>query len=130
MSTQGRVESAIRRAIRPGSTLTTPAREKPFVVKTMDSEGLVLLLGSGRYRVRVTWACIEGIPRVLRGRDWTVVGANFAITGAPGTLDGYLKAFVKVATASWLARVLELSDVVELDRGRPLRLRLRADFVQ
>lgn len=126
MSAQGKVESAIRRAIPTGSTLRTPSRSKPFIVDTIDGDGVLLLLGKGQTRARLSWECLEGIPRFLKGRGWTEVGSKYEMEGEAGTLDGYLKDHIKVTTAGWVARVLEEAGVIELDYGRPLRVRLRA----
>jgi hypothetical protein len=41
-------------------------------------------------------------------------------------LDGYLKSCIKVQVANYVAVILERARVVELDRGRPARVRLLA----
>jgi hypothetical protein len=48
----------------------------------------------------------------------------YDIEGVPGTLDAYLKGWIKRTTAGWIAVVLERAGVVELDRRRPARVRL------
>lgn len=56
------------------------------------------------------------------------IGSKYETTADPGTLDGYLKGCIKRATAGWVAAVLESADVVEIDRGRPARVRLNPAF--
>ena len=93
----------------------------------IDDSGVVLLLGVGQARTRLSWSCLEGIPDFLRGRGWVPVGSVYDTAGSPGTLDGYLKGCVRRATAGWVAVLLEAADLVELDRGRPTQVRLAAD---
>lgn len=119
------VETAIRRTIPAGSTLTTYGQGAEFVVEEYDADGMVLLLGAGRHRTRLPWDCLEGVPTFLRHRGWVVAGGQFSTEGQTDTLDQYLKRWLKRDVARWLVRVLEVAGVVEVDDGRPLRLRLR-----
>lgn len=120
------VEATIRRAFPTPRTLTTYGRGAEFVVDQHARAGLVLLLGEGRHRVVIPWACLEGLPDFLRHRGWVAAGGQFTTEGEADTLDGYLKPWVKVQTSRWLARVLEVAGLVNVDTGRPLRVRLRA----
>ncbi len=120
------VEAALRRAFPTPRTLTTYGRGTEFLVDQHARTGLVLLLGQGRNRVVIPWACLEGLPDFLRHRGWVAAGGQFTTEGEADTLDGYLKPWVKVQTSRWLARVLEVAGPVEVDTGGPLRVRLRA----
>jgi hypothetical protein len=60
------------------------------------------------------------------GVGWIVIGGRRDVMGNPGTLDGYLKDYMKRDTAGWVAALLESAGVVELERGRPGRMRVRA----
>jgi len=111
-----------------GQVLETHARQADFEIGDIDIDGLVLLLGKGRHRTRLSWRCLEGIPELLAGREWVKVGGTFSVEGEPDTLDGYLKGFVGVSTSRWVARVLEEAGIVEVDVGRPLRVRLSDRF--
>ena len=122
----GPVERAIRAKIAPG-TMTTFAQSKPFVVDSIDSVGIVLLLGAGRWPTRISWDCLEGIADFLRSRGWVDSGGSFSPSD-PSSLDGHLKPYVKRASANWVARVLFEADVVDVDRGPPLRVRLNAGY--
>jgi hypothetical protein len=118
------VEQAIRAHVRPGDRLPTPTGRAVFIVRDLDAYGMVLLLGAKQTRNHLSWPCLDGIADDLRGRGWVLVGANRDVNGKPGTLDGYLKSWIKVQVANYVAVVLERARVVELDRDRPARVRL------
>lgn len=118
------VEAAIRSSIHPGEVLPTPTGTATFVVDKMDAAGMSLLFGPKMTKTLLTWRCLEGVPRYLRGQGWVPVGANRDVNGNYG-LDGYLKHWIKRQTANYVAVVLERAGVLELDRGRPAKVRLR-----
>lgn len=120
----GSVEEAIRGRVRPGDSLPTPTGRAAFVVGDLDARGMALLLGVKQTRSLLSWPCLEGIPGALRGRGWVPVGASREVDGKPGTLDGYLKNWLKVQVANYVAVVFERACVIELDRDRPARVRL------
>jgi hypothetical protein len=122
----GSVEEAIRAHVRPGDRLPTPTGRAAFIVRDLDAGGVVVLLGAKQARNLLTWQCLEGIPGDLRGRGWVAIAASREVNGKPGTLDGYLKSWIKVQVANYVAVLLERARVVELDRGRPARVRLLA----
>jgi hypothetical protein len=124
----GPIQSAITSNIRPGATLRTVARSAPFVVESANHSGLVLLLGAKRARTPFDWECIEGIGGFLRDKGWVVAGSTYDVEPNLGTLDGYLKACINRATANWVAKVLQEANVVEVDAGPPLRVKLRTGF--
>ena len=59
------------------------------------------------------------------GSGWVPIGGVYDTTAISGTLDAYLKRFIKRVTAGWVAALLERAGVVQIDRGRPSRVRLR-----
>lgn len=119
VTNSGPIQRAIRARIAPGTTLRTTARGAPFVVASVDADGLVLLLGAKRARTPFDWDCVEGIAGFLRGKGWVDAGSTYDVKPNEGTLDGYLKGCIKRSTANWIARVLEEAGVVELDGGSP-----------
>lgn len=122
----GPVEKAIRSHILPRQELYTPARKAPFRVSSIDSNGIVLLFGQKGTKTRITWACLEGVPGFLRGKDWVEIGTKFDLHSKPNTLDEYLKRHVYRATASWIAALLKKVEIAEIDdRQRPVRIRLK-----
>ena len=124
----GPVTRAITSNIHPGDKLHTPAQGAEFEVTQIDGDGIVLLLGKKQAWTPLRWDCLEGVPVFLRGKGWVDIGSKFDTSADPSTLDGYLKNCIKRATAGWVAVVLERSGVVEIDRGRPARVRLSRSF--
>jgi hypothetical protein len=64
------------------------------------------------------------------GRGWFTVARYIAdgfvlLLGVPGSLDAHLKKFLKRATASWVAVMLEVAEAVTVDRVRPACIKLR-----
>lgn len=121
----GHVENAVRGSVAPGELLATPTGRGRFKVARYTSEGLVLLLGAKEAWTRLPWQAVEGVPDLLRGRGWVAVGSLYSTDSQPGSLDEYLKSFLKRATAGWVAVVLERAGVLVLDRSRPARVKLR-----
>jgi hypothetical protein len=121
----GRVENAVRGSVAPGELLATPTGRGRFKVARYTSEGLVLLLGAKEAWTPLPWQAVEGVPDFLRGRGWVAVGSLYSTDSQPGSLDEYLKSFLKRATAGWVAVVLERAGVLVLDRSRPARVKLR-----
>lgn len=122
----GPVEHAIRTRLRAPVTLYTVAHRKPFKLSAIDDDGIVLLLGRGEWHTRLSWECLESVPAFLRSQPgWVRAGGVHSVAGEPGTLDEYLKGYLKRDVARWLARVLADAGVVDMQEGPPLRLRPR-----
>jgi hypothetical protein len=68
---------------------------------------------------------LEGVGTTLAGGGWMTIGSVYDTRAVSGTLDAYLKRFINRATAGWVAALLEKAGVVQIDRGRPSRVRLR-----
>jgi hypothetical protein len=122
---QGRVETAVRQHVHPGARFQTPTGRGTFVVDELRPDGLTLLLGPKRTSTLLRWGDLEGISAFLHERGEVCVGANRDLVGDPMTLDGYLKTCVKRQVANYVAVVLEHAGLVELDRDRPARIKLR-----
>jgi hypothetical protein len=120
----GRVEDAVRKSSLPGEHLATPTGRGRFTVARYTSDGLVLLLGKKEAWTPLSWRAIEGVPEFLRGRGWVPVGSVYSTRSQYGTLDEYLKTFLKRATAGWVAVLLERAGVLTLDRSQPARVKL------
>jgi hypothetical protein len=52
------------------------------------------------------------------------VGSLYSTQSQTGSLDAYLKTFLKRATAGWVAVLLEQAGVLTIDRSRPARIKL------
>jgi hypothetical protein len=97
-------------------------------VARYTSEGLVLLLGEKEAWTPLPWRALEDLTDYLRGRGWILIGSAYSTDSQRGSLDEYLKRFLKRATAGWVAVVLEQAAVLEIDRSRPARVKLRAGW--
>jgi len=97
-------------------------------VERYTSEGLVLLLGAKEAWTPLPWRAMEGVPDFLRDRDWVAIGGQYSVDSQSGTLDEYLKSFLKRATAGWVAVVLERAGVLTIDRSQPARVKLSAGW--
>jgi hypothetical protein len=58
------------------------------------------------------------------GHGWVRIGTKRDVQGDQNVLDGYLKRCIKRQVANYVV-MLERAGVVELDRQRPARVRLR-----
>jgi len=122
----GVIQRAVRGTLTAGQRMATPVKGEPFILESIDDRGVVLLLGAGGWHTRLSWECLEGIVPFLRGRGWTrITGSGYSTNIQEDTLDGYLKRHVLRATAGWVAVLLEKAGVVEIDRSRPAKVRLR-----
>lgn len=120
----GPVEKAVRGAISPGDQLSTPSGRGHFAVARYTADGLVLLLGEKEAWTPLPWRALEEAPHFLRGRGWVLIGSVYSMESRQGSLDEYLKRFLKRATAGWVAVVLERAAVITVDRSRPARIKL------
>lgn len=120
-----RIEPAVRHHCSSGMRLSTPSGRGEFSVKLIDEKGVILLLGAKEAATRISWECLEGVDPYLRGRGWVEIGSVFDARSKSGTLDEYLKKHVYRATASWVAALLETAQVLDIDRSRPAKVRLR-----
>jgi hypothetical protein len=123
----GPVESAVRKGVTAGAVLSTPTGRGRFTVADIGNRGPVLLLGRKEARTVIPWTALEGVPGFLGAEAWSVIGSIYDEAGDPATFDGYMKRFVKRATAGWVACLLEAAGVVQIDRRPPARLRIRRD---
>jgi hypothetical protein len=123
---RGPAQQAIQASIRSGTHLSTPSRGSPFSVGRIDERGVVLLFGAKEFPTPFTWASLEGVIEFLRGKEWVEIGGTYDVAGRTETLDGYLKGYMKRATAGWVAALFEAAGLIQIDRRRPARVRLNA----
>lgn len=108
--------------------LDTPGQARPFEVAAIDAEGIVLLLGRGRWRTPIPWDALEGLADLLRRRGWVRTSGSYEYSDDVTTPSGHLKQYVYRETSNWVMVVLEQAGVVELDRRRPIKARLTRGF--
>ena len=122
----GPVETAIRRRFDAPVTLHTYGQRRPFVLESLGDRGIVLLLGTQRNYTPLSWECLEGVVPFLRGHPgWVHAGGTYEVSGATDTLDEHLKSCLSRQTSRWVTVVLHLAGIVDVDKGPPLRVRLR-----
>ena len=121
----GPVEKAVRE--KGLATLKTIAREVSFKLAEFSTEGLVLEVGQGGWRIPISWPCLEEVPQFL-GESKSGVRINGDLScPAPDTLDGYLKtAGVQRRAGNYVAAVLVEAGIVEAVCERSWRIRLRS----
>jgi hypothetical protein len=88
----------------------------------------VLLLGAKEAWTPLPWHAMEGVPDFLRGRGWVAIGSLYSTDSQPGSMDEYMKFYLKRATAGWVAVVLERAGVLVINRSRPARVKLRSGW--
>jgi hypothetical protein len=103
---------------RPGGTVEADLSDN------RRGSDLVLLLGAKEAWTPLPRRAMEDIPDFVRGRGWVVVGSIYSNQSQPGSLDEYLKAFLKRTTAGWVAVLLEHAGVLSIDRNRPAHVKL------
>ena len=55
----------------------------------------MLLLGTKEAWTPLPWRAMEGVPDFLRGRGWMAAGSLYSTDSQPGSLDEYMKSFLK-----------------------------------
>lgn len=124
----GPVERKIRQYITGGMTLKTVPDGAESKVASLSADALVLLFGKKEARTAFNWEDLETIPGFLTDKGWVKIGARHVTTGVPGTLDGYLKGFVKRTSGGYITSVLEIAGIVDANRAKPAKVRLRNDW--
>ena len=106
------------------SILKTPSGKAQFEFYHVDGEKVIIETEGGSY-IKIPAACFENAPIFLRRRGWTGIGALHAISHEE-TFDNFVKRFTSgTSVASYVAPILEKAGIVEIDRSRPAKLRLK-----
>jgi len=122
----GPVEQAFRARLRAPSTKRTISRGRPFELREIGHDGIVIELGKKHTATRVSWACLESIPGYLRANPgWVKSGGVHSKHAEPGTLHSHLIGWYARDIANWVVVLLRDAELVDVAPGRPLRLRLR-----
>ncbi len=117
----GAVESAVREALEPEDVFSTLGRAATATVDAYEESEVVLLVGQKRTRSTVSWACLEGVPLFLVGRGWVELSGEGS---GGGTLESYLESQGCDASHNLVGAFLEAAEVIEVDRDKPVRVRL------
>ena len=115
----------ITRGIPVGSLIKTPSGRSQFEVYHIDPDRVMIRVGKRGYILTIPASCFEGVPDFLRGKGWIRIGAihNAALEG---TFDEYVQRSTHgTSAASYVAPILERIGIIEIDRKRPARIRLK-----
>jgi len=117
----------IRYTISLGEVLYTPSKRTSFTVERVDdTEGVTFRVGAKRkWKIKVPVECWEGIPKYLRSKGWVRIGAVHG-TAEKGTFEAYLDNYIQRSSSSYVVPVLERIEIVEVQHGRPAKIRLRS----
>ena len=116
-----------RKILRFPFTLETPSG-KQFEVIHIDGERVLIETGKKPSELKIPVSALEEAPDFLRGKDWVRIGAVHEISDEL-SLDTFLKRFSHgTSLASYVAPLLELAEIAEIDRNRPAKIRLEASY--
>jgi hypothetical protein len=73
--------------------MPTPTGRGEFSVARYSSDGFVLLLCEKE--APLPRQALEDVPDLIRGRGWVQIGSVYSTASMAGTLDAYLKRFLK-----------------------------------
>jgi hypothetical protein len=119
------IMTRIGETIRIGSPLKTPSGYAEFTVSNIRSNEVILEIGETKNELRIPAACFEGAPDFLRDKGWIRISAKHGEANVD-TFDGYVQGFTRgISAASYVAPILEEAGIVEIDRSRPAKLRLK-----
>jgi hypothetical protein len=99
-------------------SLETPSG-KQFKITDVDNERVLIETGRTPSTVKILASALEEAPNFLRGKGWISIGH------VQGNSDLSLDALAR-SRAPYVAPLLELAEIAEIDRSRPAKVRLKA----
>lgn len=121
----------IKSKIPPETVLCTPKKRHLFRINYEGDKIVFFKDAKKKPFSKTPKICWDGIPNFLRGKNWVRIGPKFGV--APkNSLQDYIDEFwshgkTHSSEASHVTSVLESLGIVEIDRGRPLMVRLVVD---
>ena len=116
MSVMTRITRKIRNL--PHS-LETPSGKQFKIIHT-DSEKVLIEAGRTPCTIKILASALEEAPNFLRGKGWVKIGPAQENSDEP-SLDTLAR-----TRAPYVAPLLELAAIAEIDRNRPAKIRLKA----
>jgi len=108
-------------------TLDTPSG-KQFKITHIDGEKVLIETGKKPSILKIPASALEEAPNFLRGKGWVRIGAVHEVSDVM-SLDTFIKRFSHgTSLASYVAPLLELAEIAEIDRSRPAKIRLKASY--
>jgi hypothetical protein len=119
------VMNILSKKLSAGDILVTPVQRKEFTIENISPKGITLVLGT-QWKTEIPANCWEGIPDFLKGKGWVVIGAIHDYGAVPGTLEDYVNKTKpqKRSTGNYVASVLEIAGIAEINRKPPSKIRL------
>jgi hypothetical protein len=102
-------------------SLETPSG-KQFKITYTDGEKVLLETGRTPSIIKIPASVLEEAPNFLRGKGWISIGL------VQGNSDGLSLDALARSRAPYVAPLLELAEIVEIDRSRPAKVRLKASY--
>jgi len=108
-------------------SLETPSG-KQFKVVHIDGEKVLIETGRKPTTLKIPASALEKSPNFLRGKGWVRIGSVHELSNET-SLDTFLKKFSHgTSLASYVAPLLELAEIAEIDRSRPAKIRLTTSY--
>ena len=111
--------------LKDGDKLGTPVQNKEFIIEHISGDQVILLIGNRR-KTSIPAECLNGIPNFLKGKDWVEIGAIHDYACKPGTLEQHINNSKpeKTSIGNYVASILEHTEIVDIDRKPPSKVRL------
>lgn len=107
-----------------GSVLKTPSGRASFTLYHIDRSRVMIRTGKKGSIISIPAQCFEDIPNYLKNKGWVGIGATHGYSDEE-TLDKFVKSYTKgTSAASYVAPILEICNIIEIDRGRPAEIKL------
>jgi hypothetical protein len=117
---------SVTQRIPSGSILSTPSGKSHFEVAHVDAEKILVKTSNNNF-ITIISSSLQDTPKFLQGKGWVKIGASHSTTEASiSTFDDFLKTYNSgVSTASYVVSILEKIGIIEVNRVRPAKIRLR-----
>ena len=102
-------------------SLETPSG-KQFKITHTDSEKVLIETGRTPSIIKIPASALEEAPNFLRGKGW------ISIQPVQENTDKLSLDTLARSRAPYVAPLLELAEIAEIDRSRPAKIRLKASY--
>ena len=102
-------------------SLETPSGKR-FKITHTDSGKVLIETGRTPSIIKIPASVLEEAPNFLRGKGWISIGP------VQGNSDELSLDSLARSRAPYVAPLLELAEIAEIDRSRPAKVRLKASY--
>ena len=107
-----------------GVFVKSPSGRATFEIYHIDADRVMIKTGKKETIISIPASCFEDAPKFLRSRGWVRIGAIHGPSDE-NTFDFFVKQYMYgTSVASYVAPILEMSGIVEIDRTRPAKIKL------